>query len=302
MTARTWLGLDIGGTKVLLVCVDDDLCIRDEQRIASGRDGDAETLVTRCGELAAAMAQRHGACGLGVGFAGLVDSTSGVTRSSIMLPGFDDFPLAARLSQACGLPTGIDNDANTAALSELAGLGHPQGLHMVLLTVGTGIGGAIAIDGKLYRGAGGFAGELGNTTLDWQGQRCWCGNRGCANMLASGSALAQHAATLGLQHSGPALVARAEQGDPRAAEALQHTARALGALVANVINTFNPHRVAIAGGLSTVDAFLATVREEAASRAFREAMAQVTIARAMFGDHASAVGAAMLARSAQETR
>jgi glucokinase len=301
MSARgPWLGIDIGGTKVLVVCVDDDLRLRDEVRLPSGRGTDAAALLARCAAAASDLQAKHGARGLGVGFAGLVDSERGTTRSSIMLDGFDAVPVAAHLAEATGLPTRLDNDANTAALAELAGLGEPAGLHMVLLTVGTGIGGAIAIDGKLYRGAGGLAGELGNTTLDWQGQTCWCGNRGCANMLASGSALAQHATALGLPvHAGGAtIVQRAQEGDPRAQEAVHHTARALGALVANVINIFNPHRVAIAGGLSTVDSFLDAVRAEVERRAFQEALAQATITRAIFGERSSAVGAAVLARNA----
>lgn len=298
-----WLGLDIGGTKLLAVCVDGDARVRAEARLPTLREAGPDAVLARCVELLSPLRERFRPRGLGVGFAGLVDGQRGVARSSIMLPGFDEFPLAARLAAATDLPVCIDNDANTAAFAELAGLPAPAGLHMVVLTVGTGIGGAIVIDGKLYRGAGGLAGELGNTTLEWQGTTCWCGNRGCANMLASGSALAQHAPALGIAGDGPtaaaSVVRRASEGDGRAQAALQHTARALGALLANVINTFNPHRVAVAGGMAEVEGFLDLARTEAACRAFPEAFAQATIARAVFGELSSAVGAAVLARDAQ---
>lgn len=287
-----WLGLDIGGTKLLATCVSSGLEVLGEARVPTGRDQGRDAVLQRCADLVAGLVREHRPVGLGVGFAGLVDAERGVTRSSIMVPGFEEFALGDWLANACGLPVRVDNDANTAALAELAARPRP-GLHMVVLTVGTGIGGAIVIDGALYRGAGGFAGELGNTTLDWRGERCWCGNLGCANMLASGSALA---AAAGL----PAeeVARRAASGDANAQARLDHTTRALGALVANVVNTFNPHRVALAGGLATLAGFVAAVRAEAGRRAFAEAFAQVEIVAAAHGERASAVGAAVLAKEA----
>lgn len=291
------IGLDIGGTKLLAVCRDAEGVLLEEARVPTRRDEGRDAVLRRCVELVLPLRDRHAAKALGIGFAGLVDADRGITRSSIMVPGFEAFPLAGHCERVLALPTRIDNDANTAALAELSTVSR-HGLHMVLLTVGTGIGGAIVIDGRLYRGAGGLAGELGNTTLEWQGERCWCGNRGCANMLASGSALARAGAVGEGASSAESVVARARHGDPAARAALDHTTRALGALVANVVNTFNPHRIAIAGGLCRLEGFVAAVRAEAATRAFAEAFEAVEIVPAHHGERASAVGAAVLAEEA----
>jgi glucokinase len=220
-----------------------------------------------------------------------------------MLPGWNDVPLGTRLQAALDLPVAVDNDANAAGLAELEALGRPSGLNMVVLTVGTGIGAAIVIDGRLYRGSHGLAGELGNTTLDWQGATCWCGSRGCANVLASGSALERIAGELGVEAEGgkhltaATVVRLARRGDQHAQQAVTRAAAALGALVANVVNTFNPDRVAIAGGMSELgEEYLAAIRAEVAQRAFAESVAQVRIERALHGERASAIGAAVLAR------
>jgi glucokinase len=198
--------------------------------------------------------------------------------SSIMLPGWDDVPLAERLSAPLGgLPVFVDNDATAAGYGEYLSLGSPEGLNMVLLTVGTGIGGAIIIDGELYRGATGTSAEFGNTTIDWQGETCWCGNKGCLNMLASGTAMANRTV---------------EEG-----------ARALGAGVANIINIFNPDRVVLTGGVTSLgEAFLDQVRQEASWRAFSESMAHARIEYSVRGIEVGALGAAGLIRDHVEGR
>jgi glucokinase len=301
VSAREWLGLDVGGTKLEAVRVDDDLRVLQRARAATGRDAGPAAVLDRAAALLGSVRGDGRAAGAGVGFAGLVDAARGVVRSSIMLPGWSEVPLAGRLAAALDLPACADNDANAAGLCELLAHGARPGLNMVVLTVGTGIGAALILDGRLYRGTHGLAGELGNTTLDWQGVECWCGNRGCANMLASGSALARLAAEQGVGDGSPAaaetVVALARAGDARAAAVLEQVARALGALVANAINAFDPERVALAGGLAGLDdGFLAAVRAEARRRAFAEAAAHVAIERAVHGAGAGALGAAALAR------
>jgi glucokinase len=246
---------------------------------------------------------------VGAGFAGLVDWRAGSILSSIMLPGWEAFPLAERLSSELGgLPAFVDNDATAAGYGEFLALGANPEMNMVLLTIGTGIGGAIIIHGKLFRGATGTSAEFGNTTIDWQGKECWCGNRGCLNMLASGSAISDRASALargadsalkGLEE--PIPVERIDEaagaGDRVAIQAIEEGARALGAGVANIINSFNPDRVVLTGGISALGPdYLKVVREEASKRAFSESVAHARIEFSVVGPEVGALGAAGLIR------
>jgi len=295
-----WLGVDLGGTKVLGVTVSHDLRILESSRVPTEREEGPSAVVERvAGMCRSLLARSPRPSAVGVGFAGLVHPASGRVRSSVILPGWNDFPLADTLSEALGgLPVLVENDATAAGYGELLALGSPRGLNMVLLTLGTGIGGAIVIDGRLYRGSTGLAGEFGNTTIEWQGRECWCGNRGCLNTLASGSALASRAAEIaGEVHGVEEIRAAAREGNAVAAGILEEGARALGAGVANLINAFNPDRVVLAGGMSDLgEDWMRCVREEAGRRAFREAWAHARIEPSVVGPEVGAVGAAALVR------
>ena len=310
-----WLGLDVGATKILGVMVGPNGRTLGRRKMASRREEGPEAVLDRARQLATALLEDHGpASGVGVGFAGLVDHRRGVVLSSIMLPGWDGLALASWCETAFSLPAFVDNDANASGYGEYVALGSPPGLNLVLLTVGTGIGGAIVLDGQVYRGATGTAAEFGNTTIDWNGARCWCGNQGCLNTLASGSAIAARAAAVaatlarGTSLSSPAADApdlatvdlfqeAARAGDPAVARALDEGARALGAGIANLINIFNPDRVVLTGGvIEAGDAFLDRAREEAGRRAMAEPFAHAVIARSVLGYEAGAVGAACLVR------
>jgi glucokinase len=177
---------------------------------------------------------------------------------------------------------------------------------MVVLTVGTGIGGAILIDGAVYRGRCGTSAEFGNTAIDWQGRDCISGNRGSLNTLASGTALCRRAAELaggdptsalaGGVITGERIAAAAARGDAVARRAIDEAARALGAGIANVINVFNPDRVVLAGGLCNLGpAYLDAVRDEAQRRAFPVAAQHAELRLAALGDLAGAHGAACYA-------
>lgn len=306
----TTFGLDIGGTKILGLAAGPDGAIRATVKVDSERAGGPEVVFERA---VLACRRLQSECGepqsIGAGFAGLVDPAAGVVQSSIMLPGFDGVPLARWLTDELSVPARVMNDAKAAGFGEFCALGRPQGLHLVLLTVGTGIGGAIFIDGRPYLGAAGFAGEFGNASIDYQGETCWCGSRGCLNMLASGSALAAHAARAALADPSSALHGRSEPltveaigaaaaaGDALARRVLADGAAALGAGIANVINILNPHRVSLTGGVIELGPeYLEQVRREARARAFRELAEVAAIEPAVLGYRTGAYGAAMLAR------
>jgi len=294
-----WLGLDFGGTKVALVQVDDGGVVSARARIPTRPEDGPSALLERV--VALARPFRASARAVGAGFAGLVDPEHGTVLSSIMLPGWEGTPLAAELAARLRLPARVENDATAAGWSEFTALGRPSGATLALLTVGTGIGGALVIQGELYRGRTGTAAEFGNMSIDPSGPECWCGARGCLNMLASGSAIARRGAELtgGEARTVEELAALAEAGDARAALAIEEGARALGVGVGNLINALNPDRVALAGGLTALGArWLEAVRASAARQALREPFAAATIALAAHGADASGVGAALLARDA----
>ena len=309
MTA--FIGLDLGGTKLAGLVVDAAGAVRARcRRATAARDG-APAVFERCVDAVRELEGAVGpAGGVGLGFAGLVDPRAGRVLSSVILPGFQGWPLAERLARATGRPVVLDNDATLAGLGEYAALGEPPGLTLLVLTVGTGIGGAIVIDGRLHRGADGTAGEFGHVTLDRNGERCACGQRGCLNTLASGTAIAQRAARLAADDPRAALHGRpsptledvalaAAAGDRAAQQAIDEGARALGAALAGAINLIDPDRISLCGGVTSLgEPWLAAVRDEARARALREPGARCLVELARAGDEAGALGAARLALAA----
>lgn len=299
----SWVGLDIGGSKLLAVAVEEGRVVA-RARTATERAEGPEAVLARACALVREVTRAVPARGLGVGFAGLVASDGSVS-SSIMLPGWDGFPLADGLGQACGLPVTVENDANAAGYGEWCAAGAPpRGTH-VLVTVGTGIGGAVLVDGRLLRGASGVAGEIGNMSIERDGPTCWCGSRGCLNMLASGSAMSARHSTLTREPacSVPELARRAAAGDEFARRVIEEGARALGTGLANVVQLLNPTHIALGGGVAELgEPWLALVRDEVRRRVFREAFAAVRIELCRLGAEAGAFGAAALARDAVEER
>lgn len=322
MTARptsgAWLGLDIGGTKILAALVSQDCSqILATRRAATAAGNGPESVLATAVKLGHELIadSPHPILGVGVGFAGLVSHQSGVVDSSVILPGWDGIDLRARIETAFELPCAVDNDATVAGLGEYRAMGSPEDAHLVLLTVGTGIGGAILLHGEVFRGRSNTSAEFGNTCIDWQGVECVSGNRGSLNTLASGRALSRQAAKLaqaapahstilptdGSQASGEVISAAARGGDPVAIAAIEGVARALGAGIANILNIFNPDSVVLAGGLCNLGpGYLAMVRDEAQARAFPTNVRDAEIGFSTHGDFTVVHGAACLA--ANETR
>ena len=249
--------------------------------------------------------------GIGIGVCSLIDQRTGEAVSSVNVP-IQGVHLRDRVRERFGLPTGIENDANAAALAEhVFGAGKGSN-HMVLLTLGTGIGGGLILNGELYRGAYGAAAELGHMTIDLDGPPCQgtCPGLGHLEVLASGTAAGELAREVAAERSEGGLgraaaegrkpdakltVELAREGDEDAREVLARIGRRLGVGIANYVNIFNPELVVLGGGFSraaelVVDPALEVVRE----RALEPSRSSVRIALAILGVEAGLIGAGLI--------
>ncbi len=256
---------------------------------------------------------------ISIAAAGAIDSGSGLVTSSPNLPGWSDVPLRDIVSRQFGVSTYLINDASAAALGEHR-LGVGRGVNnLVYLTVSTGIGGGIIIDGKLYLGTGGSAGEIGHMVIDVNGPECYCGNFGCLEVMASGTAIAREAMQRlrdGESSTLSDMVAAkienitakevglaAQSGDRLASEVVLRAATYLGVGVVNMTNIFNPEMIVIGGSVAKMgDILLGPVKKLVVQRAFRLAAQAVRIVPARLGDDAGVVGAAVFALEQKRQR
>ena len=309
------IGVDVGGTKLLGVVADAGGRVVAERRGPTVGGAD-DTLADVARMVADLRDETPEVVAVGVGVAGLVD-LAGVLRYAPNLPGWEDVPVRAHLEVA-GLPVAVDNDANMAALGEAlfgAAREYPEAL---LITLGTGIGGGIVKGGRVYRGAHGFAAEVGHFTVDPAGPRCACGGRGHWETLASGSALGRLGREAAARGHAPGVLARAggvveaiqgyhvgdaaRAGEPDGVALLSAFAGAVALGLGGLVNILDPGIVVVAGGLVELgDVLLDPVRAELA--AFVEAPGQrplPAVVPAALGERAGAVGAAALARTLAE--
>jgi glucokinase len=313
---RYVLGIDIGGTNLVAGCVSADGSrveglLSEPTRPEEGADGVIARIVDLARRSMAGLAAALPGAkvdGVGVGAPGPLDTRRGIVLLTPNL-GWVDMPLRDRVTEGLGLPTALDNDANCAVLGEhwrgaAAGTRHALGV-----TIGTGIGGGIILDGRLYHGASDCAGEIGHTTIEINGRRCACGNYGCLEAYASGPAIARRAleaVEAGAESSlsevmrrGPAAVTAqvvydaATAGDVLAREVVQDTARFLGAGIANLVNVYNPEVVVVCGGVTQAgDSLFVPLRREVSRRAFRPAVEVCRILPGALPGTAGVVGAA----------
>jgi glucokinase len=307
------IGVDIGGTKVAAGVVDDEGRVLDrERRDTPGHDvADTETIIV---DVVRALADRHDVDVVGIGAAGWIANDHATVLFSPHLAWRNE-PLRESLAERIKLPLIVENDANAAAWAEYR-FGSARGEKVVVcVTLGTGIGGGLVIDGSVYRGAYGIACEYGHMTLVPDGRRCACGNIGCWEMYASGRALARDARELAAESpvaaarmlalagsvdglTGPVVTAAAADGDPAAQSICTTMGRWLGRGLANLAAVLDPSIFVIGGGVSQAgDVLLRPAREEFAhtltGRGFRP-VAAVELVR--LGPDAGLIGAADLAR------
>jgi glucokinase len=307
------IGVDVGGTKVAALLTDDRGTILDRRVVHSPAD-DAEATVDAVVDLARGLADgRDDVVAVGVGAAGLV-SLEGVLRFAPNLA-WREFPVRDRVAAGVGLPVIVDNDATVAAWGEFR-FGAGQGAtDLLLVTVGTGIGGGIVAGGNLFRGAHGFAAEIGHIIVEPGGPPCGCGNFGCWEQVASGRAIERLGRRAAAEHpdsalgraaggdpaavDGPAVTTAAHEGDPMSLRILERVGVRLGEGIAGLVNVLDPDVVVVGGGASSAgDLLLGPAR-----RAFEDSVEAaehrpaVPILPAALGNDAGAIGAADLARA-----
>lgn len=311
------LGVDLGGTKILTAVTNSQgkMLSRDHS-ITPAREGREAVIgsileaVHRASEQACVAVSDLTA--IGVGAPGLVNPDAGTVLTSPHLAGWRDVPLRDIMQERLGKKTFLINDANAAALGELCFGAARRARDFIYVTLSTGIGGGIVIDGKIYSGAIGTAGEVGHMTIDDDGPICACGNRGCWEMLASGTALAREArhriregartAILGYAEGDAEKVtaqvihSAAKQGDSLAKELIARTGYYVGVGLANLVNIFNPELIVIGGGLSNIgDMMFEPAFKVARERAYKDAFQAVRFASAELGRDSGVLGAAAFA-------
>ncbi len=306
------VGVDVGGTKIVAGAVRGTEVLGTVERPTDVSDAEAvlggiETAVREISD----RDEPPGA--VGIGAPSQIDYAAGRVLSSVNIP-VAGVHLRDDLSARLGAPVYLDNDANCAALAEAdLAEGGPVG-HVVMLTLGTGVGGGVVVNGRVFRGATGLGAELGHLVIEPEGPECPgnCPNRGCLEALCSGQALARDAGALGAARpdsrlaelarerggppTGTEAVTAAREGDPDALGLFERFGTSLGVGIAGLMNVFEPERLVVGGGLSAVaDLYLSRAEKEARRRVLPEIGARVGVSVARSGARAGLIGAARLA-------
>lgn len=294
------IGVDLGGTNLRAAAIDRDGRILGKfsrpTNLAAGPDAVVAEIVAAIGQLRGQLGAAS-LVGVGVGAAGFILMEQGVVTSSPNLPGFDDYPLRDRISERLGTPVILENDANAAALGEKwMGAGRDVD-DLVLLTLGTGIGGGIIIGGRVLHGCVGMAAELGHMTVAPNGNPCGCGNTGCLEKHASATAVSAMAKLMGLGDdlTSEQVFHLAAAGNEKARLVFQVMGQALGIALANLVNAFNFPLYLLSGGMLPAWEFFApSMFEEVRRRSYVYRHSPTRIEKAILGDEAGLYGAACL--------
>jgi glucokinase len=306
------IGVDLGGTKMLVGVLSDTEPLYEQREASTGQTEDelVELLVR---EVEEAREARPGVTAVGLGIPATIDHDSGVAVAAVNLP-LSDLPIRDIVSERTGLPVYVDNDGNVAALAEYL-YGAAKGMpHIVMLTVGTGIGGGLILGGEIYRGSTGAGAELGHVVIQVDGPPCQgnCPNHGCVEALASGTALGREGRAAaesspdsvlgkvlaeGEEVDGRVVTEAALAGDKIAIEVFELIGGRLGVACSSFANIFQPNAIVVGGGvIAAGDLLLEPARREVRERALNP-MNKTPILEATLGNDAGMIGAAALART-----
>jgi glucokinase len=310
------IGVDVGGTKVAVARIEGADCVHhvEQPTHLDSTDG----LIDQIEQVVKEVIESEGEPdAIGIGLPSQIDFATGTVVASVNIP-LEGVPLGEELKKRLGIPVHVDNDANCAALAEAHFVEGGPARHLVMYTLGTGVGGGVVIDGQIFRGSTGLGAELGHQVIDWDGPACpgTCPNHGCLEALCSGMALERDATEFAKDHPGSRLgkllkdgkvrgrdvvAAARDHQDEDALELLTTLGTYLGVGLSGAINSFEPEYIVIGGGLSQgADFFLDRAREEANARALPALAHQARIQLAQGGAKAGLIGAGLLA--AQELR
>jgi glucokinase len=306
------IGIDLGGTKMLLGVLDGESKTVWESRERSAGEGEADLVELLVREIAEARAEWGGVETIGMGIPATIDHEKGLAIAAVNLP-IEDLPIRDLVVERTGLPTFVDNDANVAALAEHL-FGAAKGAeNAVMLTIGTGIGGGLILGGEIYRGSTGAGAELGHMAIQMDGPGCQgnCPNRGCVEAFASGTALGREGLAAaesnpdsvlgkllaeGEPVDGKAVTVAAQNGDETAIEVFDLVGSRLGVALASYANIFEPEVIVVGGGVMAAgDLLLDPARRELQARALKP-MNQTPVVPAELGADAGMIGAAAMAR------
>jgi glucokinase len=315
---RVVIGVDLGGTNLRTAILSPDGNILDRHKEATHAADGWENVVARLIEnikrhRKSAIQQGFDVAAVGVGAPGVIQADKGIVVKSPNFPDWNNLPLKDQLEKTLGIPVFLENDANAAALGE-QWRGAGQGIRsMILLTLGTGVGGGIILDNKIWHGADGMAGEIGHMTLIPDGRPCTCGNIGCLEMYSSARGIVQSfrealgETTGGVpdqlrQISSEQVYEAAGAGNEIALQVMKDMGRMLGIGIASLINIFNPERIVVGGGVKDAwPLFIGATREEIMKRAFAVPAKRTEIVPSQLGDDAGMVGAAAVALELQKS-
>jgi len=313
---KTVLAADLGGTNLRMAVVNENGQIEHRERCSTPQANSAEAIVSAIADLAKLCSDAVGQTNikvLGVAIPALMNLGEGKIDIAPNLPMLDGVALEAQLEKALGLAVVLENDATAAAIGE-HWLGASRGFeNSICVTLGTGVGGGIILNGLALRGPDGTAGEIGHICVEPDGHPCGCGSWGCVEQYASATAVVRLAEEL-IGSCGSIIDASrpfnakdvydaAKNGDKAAIETFRRMGNYLGLALAGLVNTLNPEAIVIAGGMSAAwDMFIDAVRAQLKTRAFREPALRVKLFRAELADDAGILGVSSLALAMGDKR
>ncbi len=319
------IGVDLGGTNLRIAAVDEQGTLLEKlttgTQVQRGREYVIGEMTDAIKTISAKYKSKGEFAGIGIGVPGFIDMDTGMVRESPNLPGWADFPVRDDIERRLGTKVVLENDANSAAMGEKwLGAGRDYD-DMCMLTLGTGVGGGLVLNGRLWQGMKGMAGELGHTTVFPDGLQCKCGNTGCVELYASATAIMRMAREAIISGKAPELEAASRdnvefsskvvyqfaiQGDKTAQEIFNVMGRALGVILANIVNTLNLPMHVLGGGVASAwDAFSPAMFAELKRRSFMYKITapdyvkpgdnkKTIVTRALLGSDAGLYGAARL--------
>jgi glucokinase len=300
MRQKFIVGIDLGGTNTKIGLLTRDFQIRDKVIFSTQQFNSKNKLISAVCLRISEMLNKHSiekkeVLGIGIGLPGPIDSQRGIVHYFPNIPGWKNVKLSAIMKKYTGIPVLIDNDVNLITLAEFKKGAGKGAYNVVCLTLGTGVGGGIIVEGRLFRGSSLSAGEIGHIPISKNGPRCGCGARGCLESYIGNRAILRKVNKLFGAVSLEEITKKARAGNKKAIAIWEEVGKSLGFALSGIVNFFNPDRIVIGGGISSAGGVLfKAITEEIRKRAMKPARDIVKIVKARLGEDAGIIGAALL--------